>query len=84
MKQMCIIRFQNFIKNCQEHTLMNIIIYQTQKEKKMNSTYKPKKLFIEEYNYGDWYENQESRDNEESEMPPLEGDAEKVKKRKND
>ena len=63
---------------------MNIIIYQTQKEKKMNSTYKPKKFFIEEYNYGDWYENQESRDNEESEMPPLEGDAEEVKKRKND
>ena len=50
----------------------------------MNSTYKPKKLFIEEYNYGDWYENQESRDNEKSEMPPLEGDAEEVKKRKND
>ena len=50
----------------------------------MNSTYKLKKLFIEEYNYGDWYENQESRDNEESEMPPLEGDAEEVKKRKND
>ena len=45
----------------------------------MNSTNKLKKLFIEEYNYGGWYENGESCDNEESEMQPLEGDEKKGK-----
>ena len=32
--------------------------------KKINSKYKPKTLFIEGYNYNDWYENVESSDEE--------------------
>ena len=52
-----------------------------QKKKKKNySKYKPKKLFIEGYDYADWYENVESSDKQEyvhiSNMPPLEGDKE--------
>ena len=52
----------------------------------MNRNYKPTKLFIKGYNYNDWYENVESSDKEESvdlsDMSPLEGDEEEVKKRK--
>ena len=48
------------------------------KRKKVNSKYKPKKLFIKGYNYNDWYENVEPSDKEESvdisDMPPLGGD----------
>ena len=57
-----------------------------QNEKKMNSKYKPKKLFIEGYNYNDWHENVELLDKEEltakkeladlSDMLPLEGGEE--------
>ena len=54
--------------------------------KEMNSNYKPKKLFIEGYNYNDWSENVESSDKEESvdlpDMPPLEDDEKEVKERK--
>ena len=52
----------------------------------MNRNYKPTKLFIKGYNYNDWYENVESSDKEESvdlsDMSPLEGDEEEVKKGK--
>ena len=34
--------------------------------KNMNDKFKTKKLFIEGYNYNDWYENVESPDKEES------------------
>ena len=56
------------------------------RKKKLNSKYKPKKLFIAGYNYNDWYENVESFNKKEfvylSDMPPLEGDEEKVKEGK--
>ena len=60
--------------------------------KNMNNRYKPIKLFIEGYNYNDWYKNVESSDKEKlsdkeelvdlSDMPPLEGDEEEVKEGK--
>ena len=84
---MFIIPLQNYRKNCQEHILMNAIIYQM--HKKMNSKYKPKELFIKGYDYNDWYKNVEQSDKEESsdkeetvnlsDMSPLECDEEEVK-----
>ena len=53
---------------------------------KMESKYKPKKLFLETYNYDGWSENEESTDIKEfldlSDMPPLDGDEEEVKEGK--
>ena len=55
------------------------------KRKKMEHKYKPKNLFLNAYNYDDWFDIKESTDKEESvdlsNMSPLEGD-EKVKERK--
>ena len=51
--------------------------------KKMEIKYKPKTLFLKEYSYNDWFENEELINKEESvdlyDMPPLEDDDEEVK-----
>ena len=82
---MCMIQLQNYIMNCWEHILMSTIVYQIQKEKKMERKYKPKNLFLNAYNYDDWFDIKELTDKEESadlsNMSPLEGDEE-VKERK--
>ena len=69
--------------------MMNIFYLSDAERKNMNNRYKPIKLFIEGYNYNDWYKNVESSDKEKlsdkeelvdlSDMPPLEGDEEEVK-----
>ena len=50
------------------------------RRKTINSKYGPKKLFLETHKYGDWLENEELTDKEESvdsfDRPPLEGDEE--------
>ena len=50
------------------------------KRKKMECKYKPKNLFLNAYNYDDWFDIKESTDKEESidlsNMSPLEGDEE--------
>ena len=71
---MCIIKLQNYIMIFQESILMNTMSYQMIKEKK-ESKYDPKNLFLEAYNYNDWFENEESTNKEESvdlsDMPAL-------------
>ena len=56
------------------------------KTKTMDRKYKPKKLFLEGYNYNDQYKYKELTDKGESidlsDMVPLEGDDEEVKKGK--
>ena len=41
------IQLQNYIVTCNKHILLNTMIYQIQKEKKMEHKYKPGKLFLE-------------------------------------
>ena len=41
------IQLQNYIVTCNKHILLNTMIYQMQKEKKMEHKYKPEKLFLE-------------------------------------
>ena len=71
---MCIIKLQNYIMIFQESILMNTMSYQMIKEKK-ESKYDPKNLFLEAYNYNDWFENEELTNKEESvdlfDMPAL-------------
>ena len=60
------------------------------KRNKMDPQYKPEELFLEEYNYEGWYENEESSDTTKTDetstdlpqMPTLEGDEEEVKEGK--
>ena len=57
-----------------------------ERKKKLNSKYKPQKLFIKGCNYNDWYKNVEPPDKEESinlsDMPPLEDEEEDIKEGK--
>ena len=49
-------------------------------KRKLGNKYDPINLFLETYNYDNWFENEESVDL--SDMPPLEGDEEEVKEGK--
>ena len=55
------------------------------REKKIENKYKLKKLFLKAYNNNDWFENEESTDEEESEDLSVitpQGGAQKVKELK--
>ena len=80
------IQFHNYLMNCQEHIFMNNIIYQMQKEKKMDRKYKPKKLDLKGFDYTVRLKaEEESTDKEKSVdlsyMPSLGGGEEEVKKK---
>ena len=63
---MCIIQLSSELCNELLGTYFDKYYLSDAERKNMNSKFKTKKLFIEGYNYNDWYENVESPDKEES------------------
>ena len=72
---------------------MNTRLFQIAQKKKLWNKYDPINLFLESYNYDNWFKNEDSTDatsrksdKKESvdlpDMPPLEGDEEEVKEEK--